>query len=35
MVPSWLLETAEMLKWVSLALLVLNLAAILVRYAHW
>lgn len=35
MVPSSLLQIAHMLKWVSLAILLLNLAVIFVQYAHF
>lgn len=35
MVPSSLLQIAEMLKWVSLTVLLLNLALIVVQYAHF
>lgn len=35
MVPSSLLQIAELLKWVSLAVLLLNLAVIVVQYAHF
>lgn len=35
MVPSSLLQLAEMLKWVSLGVLLLNLAVIVIQYAHF
>jgi hypothetical protein len=35
MVPSSLIQIAEMLKWVALAVLLLNVAVILIRWAHW
>ena len=35
MVPSSFLQIAEMLKWVSLGVLVLNLAVIIAHYAHF
>lgn len=34
MVPSSLLQFAEMLKWVSLGVLILNVVVILAKYAH-
>ena len=35
MVPSPMIRITEMLAWVALAVLVLNVAVVVVRWAHW
>lgn len=35
MVPESLIRITEMLAWVGLGVLVLNVAVVLIRWAHW